>query len=196
MIRLPLLATAGLLAASSASAQTSSAPATAPAPAATAAPATGANVAAGATIYDTAGGTVGTVASVSGGVAVIDTGTHKAGVPLTSIGTGAKGPTMAMTKAQLDAAAAQQQTQAQAQLQASLVPGAQVRGLEGTNVLGTIKSADAQFVTLTTAKGDVKLPASGFSMGPNGLIVGLTAAQFNAAVSQAGGASAATPPSN
>ena len=185
MIRMPLLAI-GLLAAAPAFAQT--APTTAPAAAASA------NVAAGATVYDTSGGTVGTVASVNGDVAVIDTGTHKAAVPMTSIGKGAKGPTMAMTKAQLDAAAAQQQQQAQAQLQQSLVAGAQVKSLNGTAVVGTIKSADAQFVTLTTPKGEVKLPANGFSMGPNGLIVGLTADQFDAAVS--GAAAPATPPSN
>ncbi|VVT03311.1 conserved exported hypothetical protein [Sphingomonas sp. EC-HK361] len=189
MIRMPLLAI-GMLAAAPAFAQTAPAPAATPA-----APAT-ASVAAGATVFDTAGGTVGTVASVNGDVVVIDTGTHKAGVPMTSIGKGAKGPTMAMTKAQLDTAAAQQQQQAQAQLQQSLVAGAQVKSLNGTAVVGTIKSADAQFVTLTTAKGEVKLPANGFSMGPNGLIVGLTAQQFDAAVSGAAAAPVtSTPPS-
>lgn len=193
MIRMPLVAI-GMLAAAPAFAQTTPAPAQTPAPAGAPAAAASANVAAGATVYDTSGGVIGTVASVNGDVVVIDTGTHKAGVPMTSIGKGAKGPTMAMTKTQLDAAAAQQQQQAQAQVQQSLVAGAQVKSLNGTAVVGTVKSADAQFVTLTTPKGEVKLPTSGFSMGPSGLIVGLTAQQFDAAVSGAAAAPATTTP--
>lgn len=164
---------------------------TAPAPAA---PAT-ASVAVGATIYDTAGGVVGTVASSDGTNAVIDTGTVKAAVPLTSIATGAKGATMAMTKAQLDAAAGQQQAQASAEFKAKLVPGAAVYGTGGAQ-LGTIKSVDASTVTVTTAQGDAALPIAGFGPGPQGVTIGMTAAQLSAAMGGAaktvGNAAAAT----
>ena len=52
--------------------------------------------------------------------------------------------------------------------------------------LGTIKAADAQFVTLTTAKGDVKLPIAGFSADASGKIVaGITADQLAAATTGA-----------
>ena len=45
---------------------------------------------------------------------------------------------------------------------------------------------DAQYVTLTTAKGgEAKLPLDGFSTGPKGLIIGMTADQFNAAIGAA-----------
>ncbi|WP_209308518.1 hypothetical protein [Sphingomonas corticis] len=178
-----LLGTAGVP--SLASAQT------APAPAAGAAPATGAAPTVGATVYDTSGGTVGTIASTDGTNAVIDTGAVKAAVPVTSLGAGAKGPVLAMTKAQLDAAAGQQQAQASADFKAKLVPGASVYGTGGAQ-LGTIKTVDASTVTVTTAQGDAALPIAGFGPGPQGVTIGMTAAQLSAAMGSAAGGAAAT----
>lgn len=57
--------------------------------------------------------------------------------------------------------------------------------------VGTIKALDAQYATIATAKGDVKLPAAGVGPGANGAAVGLTAAQIDAAVAQS---AAAAPP--
>lgn len=157
------------------------------APAAAATPA----VAAGATVYDTAGAVVGTIASTDGTNAVIDTGTVKAAVPVTSLGAGAKGPVLAMTKAQLDAAAGAQQAQAQAAFKSKLVAGAAVYGTGGAQ-LGTIKSVDADGVTLTTTDGDAKLPTTGFGPGPQGVTIGMTQAQLKEAMSAAAPAAAAT----
>ncbi|MBW6525911.1 hypothetical protein KZ813_03585 [Sphingomonas sp. RHCKR7] len=154
------------------------------------APATGgATVATGATVYDTSGGVVGTVESTDGTNAVVNTGTVKAAIPLTSLGKGAQGPVLAMTKAQLEAAAGQQQAQASADFKAKLVPGATVYGTGGTQ-LGTIKSVDASGVTLTTTDGPVVLPTNGFGPGPQGIVLGMTAAQLKAAMTAAGGGSA------
>lgn len=154
------------------------------------APATGAaTVATGATVYDTSGGVVGTVESTDGTNAVVNTGTVKAAIPLTSLGQGAQGPVLAMTKAQLEAAAGQQQAQASADFKSKLVPGATVYGTGGTQ-LGTIKSVDASGVTLTTADGPVVLPVNGFGPGPQGIVLGMTAAQLKAAMTAAGGGSA------
>jgi hypothetical protein len=72
------------------------------APAAPAAQAAAAK--AGDTIYDSAGEAVGTIESVEGQNAVISTGTAKATVPLSAFASGPKGPTIGMTKAQLEAA--------------------------------------------------------------------------------------------
>ena len=83
-------------------AQDAAAPA--PATAAEAPAAQAATAKAGDTIYDTAGEVVATVESVSGGNAVITTGSAKATVPLSSFAAGPKGPTISMTKAQLEAA--------------------------------------------------------------------------------------------
>jgi preprotein translocase subunit YajC len=165
------------------------APATAPAGGAPAS-ATAA-VATGATVYDTSGGVVGTVASTDGTNAVIDTGTNKAAVPLTSLGKGAQGPVLAMTKAQLDAAAGAQQQQASAAFRSQLVAGASVYGSGGTK-LGTIKAVDASMVTLTTDKGDAKLPVAGFGPGPQGVTIGMTAAQLSTAMGTAASATDAT----
>ncbi|MEH3047721.1 hypothetical protein [Sphingomonas adhaesiva] len=162
-----------------------SAQAAAPAPAAQA----GAAVSTGATVYDTSGGVVGTVDTTDGTNAVVNTGTVKAAIPLSSLGKGEKGPVLAMTKAQLEAAAGQQQAQASADFKAKLAPGATVYGTGGTQ-LGTIKSADASFVTVTTPSGDAKLPIAGFGPGPQGVTLGMTAAQLQAAM---GGAAATAP---
>lgn len=152
---------------------------------ATGAPAaTGAAVTTGATVYDTSGGVVGTVESTDGTNAVVNTGTVKAAIPLTSLGKGAQGPVLAMTKAQLEAAAGQQQAQATADFKSKLVPGATVYGTGGAQ-LGTIKSVNASGVTLTTADGDAVLPTTGFGPGPQGIVLGMTAEQLKAAMSAA-----------
>ena len=165
-------------------AATAAMPAAAFAQAAAPAPAATPNIAAGATVYDTAGGVVGTIASTDGTNAVIDTGTVKAAIPVTSLGAGTKGPVLAMTKAQLDAAAGQQQAQASAEFKSKLVAGATVYGAGGAS-LGTIKSVDASGVTVTTTDGDAKLPTSGFGPGPQGVTIGMTAAQLKEAMSAA-----------
>ncbi|MEH3159939.1 MAG: hypothetical protein PGN08_14015 [Sphingomonas taxi] len=145
----------------------------------------------GTTIYDSAGVALGTVASITPQAVVLNTGTAQVPVPPTSIGKTDKGFAMAMTKADLDAAIASSQAQAQAAVKAKLTPGTPVSGLQGA-ALGTIKAADDQFVTLTTAKGDVKLPIAGFSADASGkVIVGITADQLAAAT--AGVATTATP---
>ncbi len=185
------LASAALVPGAALAQATAPAPAT-QAPATTqAAPASGAAVTTGATVYDTSGGVVGTVESTDGTNAVVNTGTVKAAIPLTSLGKGAQGPVLAMTKAQLEAAAGQQQAQASADFKAKLVPGATVYGTGGTQ-LGTIKSVDASGVTLTTADGDAVLPVTGFGPGPQGILLGMTAEQLKAAMTAAAPAAGAT----
>ena len=193
MYRFALIATTALLPAAAIAQTTAPAPAGAPAPTQAPAPtdapaagapaapaAAGAAVAVGATIYDAQGGVVGTVASTDGTNAVIDTGTVKAGVPIASIGTSPKGPTLGLSKAELEAAAGQA-AQAQGDIKSQLTAGTAVYGTGGTQ-LGTVKAADAQFVTLTTAKGDAKLPIGSFGPGPKGVTIGMTQAQLDAAM--------------
>lgn len=139
----------------------------------------------GTTIYDSAGVALGTVASITPQAIVINTGSAQVPVPPASVGKTDKGFAMAMTKADLDAAVASSQAQAKAAVQAKLTPGTSVSGLNGAT-LGTIKAADAQFVTMTAAKGDVKLPIAGFSADASGKIVaGITAEQLAAATAGA-----------
>ncbi len=71
-----------------------------------AAPAATATVAAGATVYGSDGAPVGKIASVAGGNAVVDTGSRKATLALNAFGSGPQGPTITVTKAQLEDAVA------------------------------------------------------------------------------------------
>ena len=159
------------------------------APAASASAAASATPTAGATVYDSAGAVVGTIDQVTPQAVVVNVDNAKVSLPPASIGSGPQGLRIALTRAEVVAAAQQAQAGAQQQLQGQLTPGATVRGSGGA-VVGTVKASDAQFVTLTTPKGDVKLPMSGFGMGPNGPLIGMTAAQLDAALTQAGGGSA------
>lgn len=165
-----------------ASAQTT--PATPPAqPAAAPAPAT---PTVGATVYGSAGSPVGTIESVSADAVVINTGTNRLALPPASIGTSEKGLAIGLTKEQLDAQAATAAASAATDLKSKLVAGAAVSARDGTTQLGKVKTADDQFVTVTTARGDVRLPIAGFGLGPNGVILGMTANEFNTAVGGAG----------
>jgi hypothetical protein len=59
---------------------------------------------AGDTIYDPAGEVVGTVESVAGENFVLSTGASKATLPLSALAGGEKGPTIGMSKSQLEEA--------------------------------------------------------------------------------------------
>lgn len=171
-----------LFLASAAGAQT--APLPAPAPAQPAATAVAATPTVGATVYDSAGAVLGTIQQVTPQAVVIDVGGKPAALAPSAVGSGLRGLQVAITRAEVEA----QTNQAQgANLQQQLVAGAQVRGAAGA-VVGTVKSSTAQTVTITTLKGDAQLPVTGFAAGPNGPVIGLTAAQLDAAMTQAGAA--------
>ena len=148
---------------------------------------------AGATIYDPQGNLVGTIETMSAEAVVVNTGANKVALPPDSIGSNDKGLVVSVTKADLDAAADQQQAAAKAQLQAMLVAGTAVNSSDGQPV-GTIKIADPQYVTVTTSQGvEVKLPANAFTTAPTGgLMIAMTAANFNAAVAGSTAAPAPT----
>jgi hypothetical protein len=67
--------------------------------------ATSADVKAGVVVYDKKGGEVGKIESVSAKGAVVNTGTARAVIPVSSFGKSDKGLVMSMSKAELDAAA-------------------------------------------------------------------------------------------
>jgi preprotein translocase subunit YajC len=150
----------------------------------------------GSTVYDTNGGTVGTVQSISGDLVVLATDKSKVQLPKSSFAMGAKGPVIGMTAAQVDQAAAQAAPQATASAAATpptadkpnVVKGAAVADTQGGSV-GTIEDVDAKFATVALTTGSkVRLPVTAFGAGENGsLRVAMTAAQLSAA------AGAATP---
>ena len=172
--KLILSAIAFGLAGSAASAQT--APAAAPAASAAFAP--------GAKVADTAGGEVGTIVRADGEFVILKTDKHEARLPKTSFTAHNGGFIMAMTRDQVNAAV----DEAAAQASANLTAGAAVTGTGGGRV-GTIESIDGEFVTLKLTSGKlVRLPKEGVAAATDGAVIGMSAAELEAAAAQAGGA--------
>ncbi|WP_076071446.1 hypothetical protein [Sphingomonas montana] len=157
---------------------------------ATAAPSAATSVKAGATVTDVAGGTVGTIKSVEGDLAVLSTGTVEVRLPLSSFAAGANGPVIGLTKAQVEAAASGATAERQAKLAAQITAGTTVMDTSGGTV-GKIESVDGEFATVATTKNKVKLPISSFAAGASGPVIGMTAAELDTAAAKA--APAATP---
>ncbi|WBO21076.1 hypothetical protein [Sphingomonas abietis] len=163
-------------------------PATAAAPAAPAAPSS-ATLAAGAKVVDTSGGPVGTIESVDGDYAVLATTNSKVRLPKSSFAMGPNGPVIAMTAAQIDAAAAQAApAKAAAADKPSVTQGAAVSDMQG-GAVGTVAAVNAQFATVQLATGTkVRLPITAFAAGDNGgLKIAMTAQQLGAAAGASGG---------
>lgn len=138
----------------------------------------------GTTIYDTQGGEVGKIDSMTNDVVVVDTGTHKAALPKSAFGSGAKGPTITITKAQIDEQVAAAAQKAAAALEAALVVGAEVKGKAGAPI-GTIKEVTAEHVVIDRAAGPVSLSRKAFGVGAQGLFISMTAAELDAAAKPA-----------
>ncbi|MBD3728932.1 MAG: hypothetical protein IE933_04430 [Sphingomonadales bacterium] len=152
-------------------------------------------VVAGATVYGPQGNVVGTIASVEGGVVTVDTGTHKAPLPEGAFGGGDKGPTITVTKDQLDGMMAEVEAQAEAQRKQelaaaaakrdeALVAGAAVLSSDGQPV-GTVASVDGDTVVLKAEAGPVNLKREHFGVTDKGLITLFTAAQLDDAINAA-----------
>ena len=150
-----------------------------------AAPAAAATVTTGAAVTDANGGAVGTIASVNGDIAVIDTGTVKASVPTSSFAKGDKGLLLGMTKVELEAAAQGAVASQQQQFLASLKPGTVVTDQNG-GAVGTIEAVEGDLVTVATPNAKAKLPKSAIAAGPKGAVIGMTQAQLEAAAKGAG----------
>ncbi len=135
----------------------------------------------GAKISDTSGGAVGTVSKVDGEFVVIRTDKHEVRLPKTSFAAQGDGFVFAMTQAQLNAEV--EKTLAEAGKK--IAPGATVSGSQGARV-GTIEAVDGEFVTLKLASGKlVRLPRTGVAPGPDGAVIGMTAAELEKAADEA-----------
>lgn len=165
------------------------------APAGSAAPATGVapTFTAGATIYDPQGLEVGTIDSTTVDSVLVAIGANKVALPKTAFGAGAKGLTVTVSKAQIDAQIAAAADKTAAALDASLTPGAQVRDKAGV-VIGTVKESSADQVVIDRPSGAVSLPKTVVAAGPQGPMIALTAAELDSAAKAAApGAAAKTP---
>ncbi|HWI87002.1 MAG TPA: hypothetical protein VNT42_11865 [Sphingomonas sp.] len=169
-----LTLTSSALLAAPAFAQAAAQPAAAPAQAPTAAP----KVVAGASVSDASGAAVGTIESVSGGNAVLSTGTAKASLPISSFAQGPNGLVVGITKAALEAQIAAATTPQQ------IAVGAAVSDAQG-GAVGKVAAVSGDLITVETANAKAQLPKSAFAQGPNGLVIAMTAAQLDAAAKAA-----------
>lgn len=148
-----------------------------------------AGISAGMTVKDTSGGTVGTVARVDSGFVIVKTDKHEVRLPANSFTPHEGALLFGMTQAQLNA----EVEKSLAAAAAKIAPGAAVTGTAGAAV-GTIAAVDDQTVTIKLASGNlVRVPRTGVAPGPNGVVVGATAADLEAAAKPAAPAPAATP---
>jgi hypothetical protein len=114
----------------------------------------------GMAVTDAQGGAVGTIESVTAQGAIVSTGTAKANLPANAFAKRDNGVAIGMTKAELEAAVNTAKTP-------EITVGAAISGPAGASV------------------GMAVLPKQGFAQGPNGLVIGMTAAQLEAAVKAA-----------
>lgn len=139
----------------------------------------------GATIYGNDGNAVGTVTEVNEQVVVIDTGKHKAPVPVSMVFDGDKGKSVNATKDQVDTMMDQRVAEANAKRDAALVQGAAVVSAGGRSV-GTLEKVDlaADTILLKAPQGTLRMKKEHFAVNPQGqLTVLYTADQIASAAS-------------
>lgn len=143
------------------------------------------DVAVGATVFGPQGNPVGQIVTVESGQAILDTGKHKVPLALEMYGKGDKGPTITVSKDQLDTMVDQQVAAATAKRDAALIPGAAVRTADGA-ALGAIAKVDGDNIVIDRdgdATKKVTLLREHFDALDAGLTARLTKAQIEAAVS-------------
>ncbi|MXO63493.1 hypothetical protein [Qipengyuania oceanensis] len=142
-------------------------------------------VVAGATVTGPEGNTVGTIETVADGQVVLDTGKHKVPLAVDSFGKGETGPTITVTKAQIDQMMDEQVAAAHAKRDAALVASAAVVSAKGAP-LGVIDSVDGDDVIVALAEGPVALKREHFAVDANGQLMALfTVEQIEQAVAAA-----------
>ncbi|OZA92020.1 MAG: hypothetical protein B7X57_09130 [Erythrobacter sp. 34-65-8] len=149
------------------------------APAALAAP-----PAVGATVYGPQGGEVGKVEQVDGQTVILDTGKHKVPLGVDAFGQGETGPTITVTRAQLDTMMDQQLAEAAAARDAALVPGTAVVSAD-SQPIGTIESVENDNVVLAMNDQKVALMREHFAVTETGLMALFTSAQLQEAIAKA-----------
>ena len=139
-------------------------------------------IAAGVTVYGPEGNEVGTIDTLAEGIATLDTGTYKVGLPLDRFGMNAdKQTTIAVTKAQLNEMMAKAQAEAAAKLDAALVAGAPVADVNGVS-LGTVGAIEGEDVTVETEWGAFALKKNNFVAGEGSVTAQVMADQVKAAL--------------
>ena len=139
----------------------------------------------GATVYGPQGNPVGTIDALDGGNVVVNTGTYSATLAGNAFATGENGPVISMTQAQLNAAIAKTVEKADEKLDAALVAGAPLRSADGAAV-GKVESiSDEGVVTVHREGGSFALDKAMFAADDQGLLLAMTEAELEAALTKA-----------
>ncbi|MBX7495498.1 hypothetical protein K3172_06460 [Qipengyuania sp. 6B39] len=144
-------------------------------------------VVAGATVYGPEGNEVGTIVSVENGQAVLDTGKHKVPLAVNMYGESETGPTITVTKDQINGMIDAQLAEAAAKRDAALVVGAEAMAADHAP-LGTILEIEGNNIVIARGGDEtdkVTLLRSHFDATDHGLMARLTNAQIDAAMAQA-----------
>jgi hypothetical protein len=144
-------------------------------------------VVAGATVTGPEGNAVGTIVSVENGQAVLDTGKHQVPLGVDMYGQGEAGPTITVTKAQLDGMIDAQLAEAAAKRDAALVVGAEAMTAKHAP-LGTVLEINGDNIVVARGGDEtqkVTLLREHFVAGEHGLMALLTNDQIDAAMAQA-----------
>ncbi len=141
----------------------------------------------GAVVTGPEGNEVGTIVLVANGQAVLDTGKHQVPLGVEMYGVGEAGPTITVTKAQLDGMIDSQLAEAAAKRDAALVVGAAAMDAEHAS-LGTVLEINGDNIVLARGGDEnnkVTLLREHFDATDHGLMARLTNAQIDAAMAQA-----------
>lgn len=131
---------------------------------------------AGATVTDPQGGEVGTITAVEGDSVLLRTDRHEVRLPSASF-TAAEGKILfAVSRDQLNA----DLDRMKAEAGQAFAVGSNVLDRDGA-LVGPVTALDDQAVTVRVGEGIVRLPRAALAAAPNGLIVGATLAEIQAA---------------
>jgi hypothetical protein len=140
---------------------------------------------AGAPVFDRDGAQLGTIKSNDGSVAVISVGEKQIAIPVASFGLTDKGIAIGATVAEITQVIADQDAKAAADLSAALVAGADVKNVDGTQVLSKIKRVEGETVYLEIEVGELGFPKTAFYLAPQGLSIAYSVDDFAKVVKEA-----------
>ncbi|ASJ90717.1 hypothetical protein [Porphyrobacter sp. CACIAM 03H1] len=147
----------------------------------------------GATIYGNDGNPVGTVSEIDDQVVVIDTGKHKAAVPVSMLYDADAGKSVNATRDQVDTMMDQRVAEANAKRDAALVVGASVVSAGGRDV-GKLTEVDlaADRILLESPQGMLQMRKEHFAVNPQGQLAVLYSRDQIASAATGGGAAKTT----
>ena len=137
----------------------------------------------GAVIYGLDGAEIGTVAGEQDGVIVLKVGERMVPIDPAAISNGAAGPTIAVTRAELETQLDERMAAYEAELDASLKQGAQVQTVDNQQ-LGTIENVSGDAVAVQGSDGTINLPKASLALNNEGKVtVRATMTQIREAMS-------------